>query len=387
MTTTPRPLEGIRVVSLAEQYPGPFATLLLGDLGADVVQVERPGGGDPSRAFPGFYEALNRGKRSVTLDLKAPEGLDACRRLIEGADVLLEGFRPGVMARLDLGPDEILATHPDLVYVSVSGFGQDGPLRDHPAHDLSFQALAGLLDPQTPAGPQLPLLSLADLSAGVFAALAALTGLVGGSRHGRGGHYDVAMFDSLLTFVAARLVPLVNGNSKHTLGLDPGYGLFATADGRWISLSIAFEDHFWRALCEVLDLPAFGELNGEQRVEQRRHLRAAVAERIVGHPADHWEKVLSSSGVPYGAVNQLDDLLDLPQVRARDILQTLDTADGERIFARQPMVVDGASLGPRRGAPRLGEHTAEVLLEIGMDPVVVNRLLDADATDVPKTQS
>lgn len=372
MTTPDAPLAGIRVVSLAEQFPGPFATLLLSDLGADVVQVERPNGGDPSRAFPGHYDALNRGKRSVALDLKDADGADAFGRLVSHADVLLEGFRPGVLSRLGFGPDELLRRHPRLVYVSVSGFGQESPLRNHPAHDLSFQAMAGLLDSE--AAPHPPVLALADLSAGMFTAFAALTGVVAAMNTGRGGHYDVAMLDTLLTLAATRLVPAANGQPPDTLGLDPGYGLFATADGEWISLSIAFEDHFWMALCVALDLPEIGAISAAERIGERERLRGLIAARILASPADHWDKVLLAAGVPYGRVSTLADVLGDPNTLARQMIQSVATPDGERSFVRQPLIVDGVPHGPTRGTPRLGEHTAEILREAGVPPEVVDRL-------------
>jgi crotonobetainyl-CoA:carnitine CoA-transferase CaiB-like acyl-CoA transferase len=368
------PLAGIRVVSLAEQFPGPFATLLLGDLGADVIQVERPQGGDPSRIFPGLYQALNRGKRSVALDLKDPEGIAACRQLIGTADVLLEGFRPGVLARLGLGHDDLALDHPQLVYVSVSGFGQNGPLRDLPAHDLTFQALAGLLDGATDE-PRVPSLALADLFGGIFTAFAAVSGALAARTTGRGGYYDVAMFDTLLTVAATRLVPQANGLPADTLGLDPGYGLFATADGTWVSLSIAFEDHFWRALCTALDMPGVGEYTGAQRIEHRDALHGALAERFLTEPADHWDVVLAGSGVPYGRLNAAQDLLEDPHVQVRQMMQSIQTEEGSRTFVRQPLLVDGVGHGPRRGVPRLGEHTAEVLAEIGVAPERVDRLV------------
>jgi crotonobetainyl-CoA:carnitine CoA-transferase CaiB-like acyl-CoA transferase len=374
MTTPDAPLAGIRVVSLAEQFPGPFATLLMSDLGADVIQVERPNGGDPSRAFPGHYDALNRGKRSVALDLKDADGADAFRRLVGHADVLLEGFRPGVLSRLGFGPDELLRRHPRLVYVSVSGFGQQSPLRNHPAHDLSFQAMAGLLD----AGetqPHPPVLALADLSAGMFAAFAALTGIVAAQNTGRGGHYDVAMLDTLLTLAATRLAPAANGQPPDTLGLDPGYGLFATSDGEWISLSIAFEDHFWKALCVALGLPEIGGIPAAKRIEERERLRGQIAARILASPADHWDKVLVGAGVPYGRVSALADVLADPNTMARKVIQSIATPDGERSFVRQPLIVNGVPHGPRRGTARLGEHTAEVLTEVGVPPELVDRLV------------
>jgi crotonobetainyl-CoA:carnitine CoA-transferase CaiB-like acyl-CoA transferase len=352
-----RPLEGYRVVSLAEQYPGPFATVLLADLGADVVQVERPDGGDPARVFPGHFAAVGRGKRSVALDLKTPAGRAACRALVDRADVLLEGFRPGVLARLGLDPAELTAAHPELVVVSISGFGQDGPHRDRPAHDLSFQALAGLLDA---GAPEVPGVALADVVSGLVAALAALAGLAGRATGGRGGHHDVAMLDALLAVAAPRLQPALDGTPPDTLGEDPGYGLFATADGRWLSLSIAFEDHFWRALCAALDLPELAGVTGPDRVARRHELRGRVAGRIAEHDLAHWEDALG--GVPAAPVRTPAEVLDDPHVAARGLLSRVDG----RTFVRQPVTVDGHGPGPVRGVPGLGEHTAEVLREGGV---------------------
>ncbi|QJY44496.1 CaiB/BaiF CoA transferase family protein [Pseudonocardia broussonetiae] len=368
-----RPLDGYRVVSLAEQYPGPFATMVLGDLGADVVQVERPQGGDPSRAFPGHHAALNRGKRSVALDLKTPSGLAACRALVARADVLVEGFRPGVLDRLGLSPADLTRDHPGLVVVSVSGFGQDGPYRDRPAHDLSFQAVAGLLDAEAPVVPQV---ALADVAAGLFAAIAALTGLAGRATGGRGGHYDVGMFDALVSFVVTRLVPVANGMPADALGQDPGYGLFATADGRWISLSIVFEDHFWRALCAVSGLDALAGLTAPERAARRDGVRAELARRIAAEPLAHWERVLPAAGVAYGAVQDLAGLVEDPHLRGRGLLQTVE---GRR-HLRQPLVVDGTAPGPRSGVPGLGAHTGEVLREAGVAEETVAAVLGAALT-------
>lgn len=257
------PLEGYRVVSLAEQYRGPFARLLLSDLGADVVQVERPAGGDPARAFPWHFAALGRGKSSVVLDLKTDAGRTACRTLVDRADVLLEGFRPGVLARLGLDPAELTATNP------------------------------GLVDTGTPA---MPGLALADVAAGLFATVAALTGLAGRATSGRGGHYDVAMLDALMAFAATRLVPAANGTPPDTLGQDPGYGLFATADGRHAAL---------RGPAEVLDDPQLAAHGLLQQVDGRAFLRQPLTvdgrgpgpTRGVPGLGEHTEEVLRQAGV------------------------------------------------------------------------------------------
>jgi crotonobetainyl-CoA:carnitine CoA-transferase CaiB-like acyl-CoA transferase len=351
-------------VSLAEQYPGPYATLLLADLGADVVLVERPDGGDPSRRFSEFFASLNRGKRSVALDLKDPAGAAACRALAASADVFIEGFRPGVTARLGLAPNTLCPANRGLVYVSISGFGQDGPHRNRPAHDLSYLALTGLLRPPEAGGPpEVPLLSLADLASGLFAAIAALTGLAARAASGQGGFYDVAMFDTLVSLLTSRLVPAVNGAPDEGLGSDPGYGVYLTADGRWLTLSIAFEDHFWRRLCQAIGHQALADISARERDARSPELRAVLADAIAVSPLSWWERVLTEADVPHGAVRELMELAGDEQVLARELLAV--AGDGPRRFVRQPLVVDGERLGPTTGSPELGEHTEAVLSELG----------------------
>jgi crotonobetainyl-CoA:carnitine CoA-transferase CaiB-like acyl-CoA transferase len=248
----------VRVISLAEIYPGPYATLLLSDLGADVVMIERTGGGDPARGFPALFGALNRGKRSAAIDIKQPVGIDCARRLIDGADVLVEGFRPGVMERLGLGADVLRERNPGLIYASLTGFGPGSPYGTRPAHDLSFQALAGVLGPEpTPPG----VVPWADVVSGVFGALGIIAALLGRERTGRGTHVDVAMLDGLLSAVTPSLFGALNGLDAGLPPHQPGYGCFATADGRLLSLSVTVQDAFWRRLCAALELDDVADLS------------------------------------------------------------------------------------------------------------------------------
>src|SRR5581483_1921095 len=249
-------LDGVRILSVAEQYPGPYATLLLADLGADVVQVERPTG-DPSRAFDGFYAALNRNKRSVVLDLKATEGLERFLSLAAAADVVLEGFRPGTVERLGIGYKAVSARNPAIIYVSISGYGQDGPLRDHPNHDAGYQASAGLLSQQARAGVpgQAPAVQVGDLAAGIFGFAGVLLGLLHRARTTQGLYLDVSMLDVLVSMMTAPLTMVANDSGPPMFLLSsPGYRLYATSDGRLLALGIAHEDKFWRSLCQITRL-------------------------------------------------------------------------------------------------------------------------------------
>jgi len=373
------PLEGLRVLSLAHQYPGPFATMMLSDLGADVVVVERPEGGDPTRAFPSFHSALARGSRSVALDLKSEAGRAALRHLLRDADALLEGFRPGAMGRLGLDPETVRRDFPQLVYVSISGFGQTGPNRLRSGHDLTYQAEAGMLYEHLPPAPPppAPSLALGDLAAGMFAAQAVLVGLVQRTRTGEGCSTDVSMVDCLSTLLAAHTGPVVNASGSPGFPYEPGYGVFVTSDGQHLALAVAHEDHFWRALCDLTGLHADRDLDSPSRFEDHARLRAELQLALGRHPLAEWEQRFTEADVPFGRLRPLEELPGTPQSTARGTYSTLDSPSGPGIYVRQPLVIDGSNPGPRRGAPGLGEHTAEVLASAGLDDDSISALIRA----------
>lgn len=356
------PLDGIRILCLAEQYPGPYATMLLADLGAEVVIVERPQGGDPARAFPSFHGALNRNKRAITVDLKTAEGKARLERLIAEADVFMEGYRPGTISRLGFGPERLRAAYPGLVYVSISGFGQDGPQRDRPAHDLSYQTMAGLLFNLTAGtGHEVPSeVAIGDLSSGLFAALGIVTALFARTRTGEGSYLDVSMTDGLVSLMSVFLAGALNGAENADIGAEPAYALFTCGDGKRLSLSIAHEDWFWRSLCGLLGLPQHGDLVRAQRVARAVALRRDIAAALAAQPRDHWAAALDEAGIPWGPVNSLDEVIAEQQFVTRGLFVTAtqDTAPGTR-YVRQPLLFDGVAFPLKRGVPGLGEANAE----------------------------
>ncbi|GAA4204135.1 CaiB/BaiF CoA transferase family protein [Microbispora amethystogenes] len=368
-TSLPGPLAGTRVVTFAAIYQGPYATTLLADLGADVITVERPGTGDTARAQGGMFEALNRGKRSIVLDLKNPADQETARRLAGTADVLVEAFRPGAMERFGLGYPRLSAANPGLVHVSLSGFGQDGPYRDRAGHDLMYQAAAGLLGglPDRPGAVHPP----PELEAGaivgaLYAALGALAGLLGRAVTGRGTHVDLSTHEALLSVMSLRLDPVLNGpggDAAAAPGREPGYGLYRCADGRLIALGIGFEDHFWALLCRATGLTAFAGLGQAERLARGDFLAGLLSDALATRPYAEWQEEFDRIGVPAGPVHRLSEVPADPHVRAREVIRTL-RGHSPRRYVRQPLRLSAYAEHDPGPAPRLGEHTASLLREL-----------------------
>jgi crotonobetainyl-CoA:carnitine CoA-transferase CaiB-like acyl-CoA transferase len=359
-----RMLGDITVLSLAEQYPGPYATLLLADLGAEVVMIERPGTGDPARAFPDFFKSLARNKYSVCIDLKTERGKRELLQLAARADVFVEGFRPGVMARLGFDYETLAAQNPRLVYASISGFGQDGPYRDRLAHDLSYQAISGMLFDRWGAELETPAVSFADLTAGTFAAFAITTALFARERSGRGRYIDIAMADCLVSWMTTYLGPLLNGGSPLTAMGEPAYGAFRCADGQTLTLSIAHEDHFWRRLCELLGLAGEASLRRQERLRDSAPLRDLLKRAIATHPLAFWSDLFDQHGIPWSPLSRLDDVVGDPHFRARGMFQDVYSRSGTTEFhVMQPINFGFAAGRLRRPAPALGEHNDQFLKE------------------------
>ena len=358
------PLSGRRVVSIAQQLPGPYCGLLLADLGAEVILVEQVRGGDPARVFPALFAAANRGKASVAVDLKDPRGRTIFTQLAATADVVLEGFRPGVAARL--GVDYASLARPGLVYCSISGYGQDGPAAGLPGHDLSYQAWGGALTPDSSGTPQPAALPVADLSSALYATVGVLAALA--DPRAPGGYLEVSMAESVLAFNTVGVASAQAAAGEEQLG-EPAYGVFATADEP-ITVSIAHEDHFWRALCGLLDWPDVADLAGHQRRARRAELHDRLADVLRTRPASHWLERLTAAGVPAGPVNTPGSTVSDPLFTARGAFATVDGRTLPRTpirFGGQPCPVDGP-------APVLGADTARYLAELGYSASEVDTL-------------
>lgn len=354
------PLARLRVLMLAQQFPGPFMGTILADLGADVVIVENPDSGDPTRRFPGCFESLNRNRRAVALDLKSVSGRAALLALAQSADALVEGFRPGVMDRLKLSAAVLHEHNPDLIIVSISAFGQTGPDASAAAHDLAIQARAGLLHDSV--SWRHDLLPLADISSAMYAVIALLAGLIRRTAGARGCVLDVAMLESLLSWQALHLVPAINNWQPAPYPpRDPGYGVFEVRDGRLLALSIAGEDRQWQRLCESLGMTDLAGLTAQQREVSRDE----IATRLRGELSSRGSEICQSlvrAGVSATWVGSLQDVAHDPQVMSRDLVVPVAENPGA-LALRQPILFDGQATAVRRMAPRLGQHTREVLME------------------------
>jgi alpha-methylacyl-CoA racemase len=374
------PLAGVRVVELAGIGPGPFAAMLLADLGADVIQVGRPGG--PSPALPAHVDVSARGKRSVIVDMKDPRGLAVVLGLAERSDVLIEGYRPGVAERLGAGPDACWARNPRLVYGRMTGWGQDGPLAQTAGHDIGYIAITGALHAIGAAGgpPQIPVNYLGDYGGGaMFLAFGVLAALLSARVTGRGQVVDAAIVDGAATLQAATYGLLSSGSGlwRDERGVNlldggaPFYGVYATSDGQHMAVG-ALESQFYARFIELLFAPDGTPADLPMQHDRSRwpELRAAFTARFASRTRAEWTSVFEGSDACVAPVLSMTEATSHPHLAARG---TYVTVDGVTQPAPAPRF-SGGPLGPGR-IPKPGEHTREVVSSL--DGVDVDELLAA----------
>jgi alpha-methylacyl-CoA racemase len=345
------PLRGVRVLDLTRLVPGPVCTLHLADLGADVVKIEDTGAGD--YAPPALRAIVNRNKRGLQLDLKRPEGAGAFLCLARSADVVVEGFRPGAMARLGLGYEAVAAVNPRVVYCSLTGYGQSGPYRDRAGHDLALSAAMGIL-------------------AALFDA----------ARTGRGRHLDIAMADGALAHAVMPLATLAAHGHTRPAGADTlsgglaCYALYRTADRRFLAVG-ALERKFWDALCDVLERADLKPLHrsGDAAIEAR--VRGELAAIVGARPLAHWEARFGAADCCVSPVHTLEEALADPHFRARGmVLESRQPGEGRPTQVGCPIKMTGFEFELRRPAPRPGEHTVELLREAGCSDAAIAAWLE-----------
>lgn len=394
----PLPLEGVRVLDVSQVMAGPVCAMLLGDLGADVIKIEPPGAGDQTRGAMGFklkgadslgFLNMNRNKRSVALNLKTQAGRDAFYALADGADILVENYRPGVTRKLGIDYETLAARNPQLVYASISGFGQTGPWAQRPGFDLMAQAMSGVMSvtghpgmPPVKAG-----VPVADIGCALFATYAILSAYIGRQRSGLGQFIDASLFDAALAFSiwdvceywGTGVVPGPVGTSNK---MSAPYQAVRSKDG-WFVMG-ATNQRLWTRLCEAIGRPELLAdprfVDNPARLKNREALIAALEETFVTRNSEEWVGELLAMGLPAGAMHTYPEAFDSEHGRHRGMRMEIDhPVEGTVPNIGFPVKLTGTPQQVRRHPPLLGEHTREVLAEAGLDAAALAALEEAGA--------
>lgn len=376
-------LQGIKVLDLTRVLAGPYCTMILGDLGAEVIKVEAPGGSDDTRAWgppsiggeSAYYLCANRNKRAITLDLKSSKGQEVLKKLIAQSDVIIQNFKTGTLDKWGLGYEELKRINPKIILCSITGFGLNGPYKDIPGYDYIIQAMGGLMSitGSEDSGPMKVGVAIADIITGLYAAIGILSAIHERTDSGEGQSLDISLFDAQISALAnvasnyliSGLIPKRLGNQHPNI---VPYQTFPTSDGEMV-IAVG-NDRQFKKLCSVLDLDHLGEderfSTNPKRVENKDELVKNLSEITSKKAANEWLTLFSQQGIPSGPINNMKQLFEDPQVKAREMVVELEHPTAGSIpFVGSPLKLSRTPVEMKRHPPLAGEHNIEVLLEIG----------------------
>lgn len=379
------PLDGVRVLDMSRLLPGPMASLLLASFGADVIKIELLPRGDPLRwrkdrpdEHNNAFDLVNHNKRSIAVNMRHPQGQELVRRLMGTADIFVESFRPGIAASMGLGFDKAQECNPRLIYASLSGFGQTGPLRQAPGHDINFLARSGVLSQMKDSNgrPVVPGAAIADVGAGAFlTAMGILLALNARERSGIGQHVDIGMLEGLLPFLAFPWSAMVNsGAAIVQTGLYACYNVYSAADGKYLALGM-MEPKFWEGFCHLVHHSEWIGLQYD--VDAQPQLMADVALLFKTRSRDAWLGELGDLDLCISPVLEFSEIFSDPHLNSRGMLPPLPSLEGVLQGFGVPIKLSSMTIAPLTPAPRLGEHTLEVLRAAGYDPASIETLESA----------
>jgi len=367
-TTVPGALDNITILDLSIQIPGPYGSMILADLGAEVIKIEQPGVGDFARLLPSLFNGINRNKKSMILDLKSPKGKAIVYKLAEHADIALEGFRPGVAKKLGIDYETLKGINPKIIYCSITGYGQNGPYKNISGHDLNYQAISGLLSltENLTANADLSGIPLADIAGGMFAAISILTAIINREKTGTGQYIDVSMTAGVFSWASTSLLAgFKELNNAESLYI-PHYGIFKTKDDKFITLGIIHEEHFWQNLCAVIDLGTMKNLNLMERIARRDEVLSALQTAFMTKTREEWISLLNKADVPCSPVLTIEESFSDPQIRHQNMVfeqeHPLEGTIKQRAF---PARFSDTQLKKDMPPPVYGQHTDEILRDLG----------------------
>lgn len=396
-----QPLSGMTIIEVGSYITAPYCAMMLADMGANVIKVERPGGGDPYRRFNGgtyraYFRASNRSKRSIVIDLKKPEGREIFRKLASTADMVLENNRHGVMDEMGLGYEDLIKLNPRLVYCSITGFGPDGPYRDRPAFDTVGQAISGLLSLMVdPKDPQLTGAAVGDCVTGLYAVYAAMGGLMQRERTGKGCRVETNMLAASMAFLEFWFVDYYSTHKLPTLyqksQVSQGFAL-RCSDEKMLVIHLSSLPKFWEGLLKATARPDLAQdprfSTRPNRIENYLVLRGVLQQIFEQHPRSYWMQALEKNDVPFAPIYSFDEHINDPQVQHLGLMYQIkhptltDPENSVTTALKRPVWIDGETgFEDARPAPLLGEHTADVLRELGYSEADVKRLQETEIVE------